>query len=141
MHHFPFNALEPFTDAEYPPAPDGTQGGPPQRARRCADTVAGDSCEGAMPAVRYVLFYESADDVTSKAPPHFPAHRERLEDFHARGTLLLVGTFGDPQEEGSMAIFTNREAAEEFAKGDPFVLNGVVARWHIREWDEVLGED
>jgi uncharacterized protein len=38
-----------------------------------------------------------------------------------------VGTFGNPQEEGSMAIFATREAAEEFAKGDPFVLNGVLA--------------
>jgi len=26
---------------------------------------------------RYVLFYESADDVASKAPAHFPAHLAR----------------------------------------------------------------
>jgi uncharacterized protein len=88
--------------------------------------------------VKYVLFYESADDVLSKAPAHFPAHKARLDDFHARGDLLMVGTFGDPQEEGSMAIFTTREAAEEFVKEDPFVLNGVVRDWQIREWDEVL---
>jgi uncharacterized protein YciI len=50
----------------------------------------------------------------------------------------MVGTFGDPQNEGSMAIFTSREAAEEFVKDDPFVLNGVVRDWHIREWHEVL---
>jgi uncharacterized protein YciI len=88
--------------------------------------------------VKYVLFYESADDVLSKAPEHFPAHRARLDEFHARSTLLMVGTFANPQEEGSMSIFTSREAAEDFAKGDPFVLNGVVRNWYIREWDEVL---
>lgn len=88
--------------------------------------------------MKYVLFYESADDVRSKAPPHLPAHRARFLDFHARGTLLMVGTFGNPQEEGSMGIFTSREAAEEFVRGDPFVLNGVVRAWHIREWNEVL---
>jgi uncharacterized protein len=88
--------------------------------------------------MRYVLFYESADDVASRAPPHFPAHKARLDEFHASGTLLMVGTFGNPQEEGSMAIFTTREAAEDFAKGDPFVLNGVVRDWHVREWDEIL---
>jgi uncharacterized protein len=87
--------------------------------------------------VKYALFYESADDVLSKAPAHFPAHKARLDDFHARGVLLMVGTFGDPQE-GSMAIFTTRDAAEEFVREDPFVLNGVVRDWHIREWDEVL---
>jgi uncharacterized protein len=88
--------------------------------------------------MKYVLFYESADDVLSKAPPHFPAHSARCDEFHARGTLLMVGTFADPQEEGSMAIFTTREAAEEFVNGDPFVLNGVVRDWHIREWNEAL---
>ena len=88
--------------------------------------------------MKFVLFYDSADDVASKAPPHFPAHKERLDEFHARGELLMVGTFGDPQNEGSMAIFTTRESAEEFARLDPFVVNGVVKRWHVRDWNEVL---
>jgi uncharacterized protein len=90
--------------------------------------------------MKYVLFYESADDVLSKAPAHFPAHEARLKDFHARGDILMVGTFGDPQEQGSMAIFPTRAAAEAFAEGDPFVLNGVVRRWEIRDWNEVLAE-
>jgi uncharacterized protein YciI len=89
-------------------------------------------------AVKYVLFYEPADDIASKAPEHFPAHSARLDEFHSHGTLLMVGSFGNPQEEGSMAVFTSREAAEEFATGDPFVLNGVVRNWYVRDWDEVL---
>jgi uncharacterized protein YciI len=88
--------------------------------------------------VKYVLFYESADDIASKAPAYFPAHKARLDEFHSRGTLLMVGTFGNPQDEGSMAVFNTRDAAEDFVRGDPFVLNGVVRDWHIREWDEVL---
>jgi uncharacterized protein len=88
--------------------------------------------------VKYVLFYESADDVMSKAPVHYPAHRQRLDEFHARGVLLMVGTFANPQDEGSMAIFTTRAAVEEFVQGDPFVLNDVVRSWHIREWDEIF---
>jgi uncharacterized protein YciI len=88
--------------------------------------------------MKYVLLYESADDVASKAPAQFPAHKARLDEFHARGDLLMVGTFGDPQTQGSMAIFRTREAAEEFAREDPFVLNGVVARYEIRDWNEVL---
>jgi uncharacterized protein YciI len=88
--------------------------------------------------MKYVLFYESGDDVATHAPPHFPAHSARLQEFHARGDLLMVGTFGDPQNEGSMSIFTSRKAAEEFAKDDPFVLNNVVRAWYVREWNEVL---
>jgi uncharacterized protein YciI len=32
----------------------------------------------------------------------------------------------------------SREAAEEFIAGDPFVVNGVVASWHVRPWNEIL---
>ena len=88
--------------------------------------------------MKYVVLYDSADDVASKAPAHFPAHAARLEEFHARGTLLMVGTFAHPQEEGSMAIFARREDAEEFVRGDPFVLNGVVRSWRILDWNESL---
>ena len=28
-----------------------------------------------------------------------------------------------------MAVFTTRAAAEEFVRGDPFVLNGMVRNW------------
>lgn len=87
---------------------------------------------------KYVLHYQSADDLRSRAPAQFPAHLVRVKEFHGRGTLLMVGTFGNPQEEGSMAIFTTREAAEEFATGDPFVVNGVVRSWRVLEWNESL---
>ncbi|MDQ6918532.1 MAG: hypothetical protein M3Z98_04145 [Candidatus Dormibacteraeota bacterium] len=41
-------------------------------------------------------------------------------------------------QSGALAIFTTRVAAEEFAADDPFVLNGVVKEWRIREWREAL---
>ena len=91
--------------------------------------------------MKFVLFYTSADDVLAKAPAHFEAHFARGQKFHDRGSLLMYGPFGDPQKEGSMAVFSTREAAEEFATGDPFVLNRVVRDWHIREWDEAFFPD
>lgn len=87
---------------------------------------------------KYVVLYESGDDVTSKAPIHFPAHRARWEEFRSRGELLLIGTFSDLA--GAMGVFSTREAAEEFVKGDPFVLHGVVKAWHIHEWNEAIGK-
>jgi uncharacterized protein YciI len=87
---------------------------------------------------RHVLLYESAEDVHARAPEHLPAHVARLRAFHDRGEILMAGTFGDPQSEGSMAIFPTREAAEAFAAGDPFVLNGVVRAWRLRTWNEIL---
>jgi uncharacterized protein YciI len=91
------------------------------------------------PAPVFVLLYESAPNVAANAPAYFPAHAKRLAEFRARGELLLVGTFGDPQAEGSMSVFRTREGAEEFAMEDPFVLNGVVSAWQVRQWDEAYG--
>jgi uncharacterized protein YciI len=88
------------------------------------------------PAPLFVLLYASADGVAARAPAHFPAHKVRLDEFHARGELLMVGTFGDPQAQGSMAVFATRQGAEDFVNGDPFVLNGVVKAWEIRQWNE-----
>jgi uncharacterized protein YciI len=51
--------------------------------------------------------------------------------------LVAYGPFAN-REEGAMAIFTSGEAAEEFARDDPFVVNGVVSGWEIREWNEAF---
>lgn len=88
--------------------------------------------------MRYILFYEIAPAGMVRARELFPAHRARIDEFHAAGTLRSVGTFENPLE-GAMAIFTTREAAEAFAPGDPFVTGGVVARWRVQAWNEVLG--
>jgi uncharacterized protein YciI len=87
--------------------------------------------------MKYVLWYQSASDVREKAPLHFAAHRAHWERFLQDGTLLMIGPFANP-EEGSMAVFSTREAAEDFARNDPFVTNGVASNWVVREWNEVL---
>jgi uncharacterized protein YciI len=87
--------------------------------------------------MKYVMFYESEPEGLAKARLHIEAHRARLKQFHDMGTLLMAGPYSDGTG-GALGIFTTREAANEFIKGDPFVLNGVVARTDVREWNEVL---
>ena len=86
----------------------------------------------------YVTFYEVDPDQTDLLPVHYPAHSARVDEFHARGDLLMVGTFANPIEEGAMGVFRTREAAEEFVAEDPFVTSGAVGNWYLREWNEVL---
>jgi uncharacterized protein len=89
--------------------------------------------------VKYVVFYEIADgdDVMPKIREHNPAHRARWARCHTRGELLMIGPFTDLRD-GALAVFTTREAAEEFVSGDPFVLHGVVSKWRIAELMEAL---
>jgi len=87
--------------------------------------------------MKAVVFYYSAKDFMEKARLHFPAHKARLDAFHARGDLLAVGPWADPRD-GAMAVFRSRNAAEEFVKDDPFLRQGVVERYEIKEWNESL---
>lgn len=87
--------------------------------------------------MKVVMFYEVTPEGLAKAREHFAAHRARLDDFHKRGVLLMAGPFANPGE-GAMGVFSSHSAAEEFIQGDPFVLNGVVSKWRLQEWNEVL---
>ena len=84
--------------------------------------------------MKFVSFYEMAPGALPKLMEHFPAHRARLEEFHARGDLIAAGPLGNPPE-GAMGIFASREAAEAFIKEDPFVTHGLVSKWRLVEWN------
>ena len=86
--------------------------------------------------MKYVVFYEMAPDAGDKLAALMPAHRARWEVCREQGTLLAIGPFTD--RSGALGVFTTRAAALEYAEGDPFVLQGVVQKWYIREWHEVL---
>jgi len=91
--------------------------------------------------MKYVLSYESTPDFRAKIPLHIAAHRALWASYGSDGRLLMIGPFTDEPAGGAMGVFATREAAESFAREDPFVTSGLVARWTIREWAEALVPD
>ena len=68
----------------------------------------------------------------------YPRHKVFLDQFVARGEVVGVGPFTDATG-GNMALFRTRAAAEAFASGDPFRLEGLVKEYQIKEWaDQML---
>jgi uncharacterized protein len=67
----------------------------------------------------------------------YPRHKALVDSFAKEGKIIAIGTFQNIAD-GSMGIFQNKEYAEEFVKQDPFVLEGVVGKLIIREWNEIL---
>ena len=65
----------------------------------------------------------------------FPRHKAVVNAFVARGDVIGIGPFADL---GNMAIFRTREAAEAFAKEDPFILEGLVKSVAIRDWSDAM---
>ena len=87
--------------------------------------------------MKILMIYEMAPGGLEKIGAHLPAHQKRLKEFHARGVLLMAGPFGTPPA-GALGVFTTRVAAEEFAKGDPFVTGGAVGKVTFQDWHEAL---
>ena len=92
----------------------------------------------------YVVFfdidYPSLGAALADAPATISAHTQRAQAWHAQGQLVMAGAFRDTPEGrlNAMGVLTSREAAEAFATGDPFVVNGKVRTWYIREWNNML---
>jgi hypothetical protein len=65
----------------------------------------------------------------------YPRHKAVVDQFVARGDVIGIGPFAD---RGNMAIFRTREAAEAFVKEDPFILEGLVKSFVIRDWNDAI---
>ena len=91
--------------------------------------------------MHYLLFYEAGSDYEERRMPFRTAHLEHARAADARGELVLGGAYANPID-GAVILFRGDSptAAEQFAKSDPYVVNGVVKRWYIREWTTVVGK-
>jgi uncharacterized protein len=67
----------------------------------------------------------------------YPRHKAFLDQFVARGEVVGVGPFTDPAGV-NMALFRTRAAAEAFAKGDPFFLEGMVRDYQVKDWGDQM---
>jgi len=89
----------------------------------------------------FLMFYDFAADYLERRPAFREEHLAKAWAAHARGELVLGGALADPVD-GAVLLFTGESpgAAESFAREDPYVLNGLVTRWRVREWKTVAGE-
>ena len=92
--------------------------------------------------MHYILFYEYVPDYMQRRSQYRDQHMSIAQAAIDRGELFLGGAFADPAD-GAAIIFKGNspEVAEAFARADPYVVNGLVASWHVREWTTVAGKD
>ena len=89
----------------------------------------------------YLLSYELADDYLERRPAFRSAHLELGWRAHERGELILGGALTEPADT-AVLLFKGESprVAEAFAEADPYVANGLVRRWRVREWMTVIGD-
>jgi uncharacterized protein YciI len=92
--------------------------------------------------MHYALFYDYVPDYLERRGALREAHLAVVREAINRGELFLGGAFANPAD-GALIVFSGASAAvaENFAKTDPYVVNGLVTRWWVREWTTVVGKD
>jgi uncharacterized protein YciI len=85
--------------------------------------------------MKFVVLGEPSEATMEQIMAVYPRHKTLVDQFIARGDVIGIGPFDN---RGNMAIFRTREAAEAFVRQDPFVLEGLVASYSIREWNDSL---
>jgi len=91
--------------------------------------------------MHYLLIYDLAPDYLERRGQFRNEHLKLAWDASARGELVLGGALADPVDN-AVLLFKgdSSEAAERFVAADPYVKNGLVARWKVRPWTTVVGE-
>lgn len=90
--------------------------------------------------MHYILFYKVVENYVEKRAPYREEHLKLIGKAHDNGDLLMAGALAEPAD-GGVFIFTGEspQAAEDFAKTDPYVLNGLITSWEVRKWTVVIG--
>lgn len=90
----------------------------------------------------YLLFLEFGETYEARRPGFRDAHLTKAWAAAERGELVLAGALTDPLDMG-VILFKGEstEVVERFLKEDPYVNNGLIRSWRIREWTTVVGND
>ena len=86
--------------------------------------------------------YDLVDDYAERRAPLRSAHLTLARQAVARGELVLGGALANPPDTAILLFKGDSpQTAEAFAKVDPYVVNGLVKQWRVREWTTVIGPD
>jgi uncharacterized protein YciI len=87
--------------------------------------------------MKAVIIYDPGTASMDAIMKVFPRHKLLIDEFATRGEVIGIGAFGGGGQ-GSMGIFKDRAAAEAFVARDPFVLEGLVAKYRIHDWSDSM---
>lgn len=91
--------------------------------------------------MHFLLIYDLVPDYLTRREQYRNEHLALAWEAHKRGELVIAGALADPTD-GAVLFFQADSPAvvEAFAKADPYVVHGLVARWEVRQWNTVVGE-
>jgi uncharacterized protein YciI len=91
--------------------------------------------------MHYLLCYDLAADYLERRGEFRTEHLQLAWAAQERGEIIVAGALADPAD---MAVLMfqgdSPEVAERFARADPYVINGLVTGYRVRQWNTVVGD-
>lgn len=89
----------------------------------------------------YLLIYKTASDYLERRSEFRSLHLKLAWEAKERGELILGGALTDPADQAVLLFQSDApDVAENFAKNDPYVQNGLIDSWEVRQWMTVVGD-
>tara|TARA_R110002111_G_scaffold195470_3_gene261346 strand:- start:652 stop:921 length:270 start_codon:yes stop_codon:yes gene_type:complete len=87
-----------------------------------------------------MLTYLLTHDYMDRRGDYREEHLLLADDYYKKGLLLMGGALSRPADK-AVLIFRSEMVndVEAFVKEDPYVKNGLVESWEIRDWSVVVG--
>jgi uncharacterized protein YciI len=89
---------------------------------------------------KYALEYIYVPDILEKRGPYRPEHLELAQGLQKAGKMIGGGPYS-PATPGALFVFedSNDDVVKKFVNDDPYVKNGLVTSWTIKEWNVLIG--
>ncbi len=92
--------------------------------------------------MHFLLIYDLADDYLQRRQDFRAAHLELAWQAKEQLGLVLAGALAEPADQAILMFECDSpDRVEFFAKADPYVKNGLVKSWRVRQWNTVVGDD
>ena len=89
----------------------------------------------------YILKYYLADDYLERRSSYREEQIQLADELHQKGELIFGGALTDPTDEALLVFYVNdKSVIEDFISKDPYIKNGLIMKWEIREWTVVIGK-
>lgn len=90
----------------------------------------------------YALLYEVVEDYVERRAGFREQHLRVAQAARERGELALAGAFAEPVDRALLVFHAaDKTIVEDFARKDPYVTNGLVKKWEVRQWNVVVGQE
>jgi uncharacterized protein YciI len=88
----------------------------------------------------FLLFYDLAPTYLDQRGHYRAEHLGLAWRMADAGHLLVAGALANPAD-GAVYLFQGETDAQAraFAEADPYVANGLVTAWRVREWTTAAG--